>query len=87
MRRARAFAVRFFERVRDIDRDIDADLIDQTQRAHWHPPLDKGFVNFVRAYAVFVKLRRLEQVGEKDAINEKARDCPARAREVFRSVA
>ena len=71
-RRAGAGTKRFFERGRDIDRDVDPDLVDQTQRPHRHPPFDERGIDLLRSDAVFEKLRGFEQIGKKDTVNEES---------------
>ena len=81
-RRAGARAERFFERGRDIDRDVDADLIDQTQRSHRHPPLDQRGVDFLRIDPLFEKLRRVEEIGKENPVDEKSGAVPDHHRQL-----
>ena len=71
-----AFAVRLFERARDVDRDVDADLIDQSQRSHWHSPFYERIIDLVRTDALFEKVGSVEQVRKQNAIDQKTGTVP-----------
>src|SRR6266566_7949113 len=65
--------VGFLECVANIDGDIDADFIDESQWTHPHPPLHKGTVDFVRVHAAFEKFGSVEQIRKQNAVDEKTR--------------
>ena len=55
----------------DVDGDIEADLVQQAQRAHRHAEIEQGVVNGRGIAAAFEELRRLDQIGHEDAVDEK----------------
>src|SRR5207249_4949805 len=59
--------------IANINRDVDADFVDQPQRPHWHTPLHKWIVDLVRVQAAFEKLCSIEQIRKQNAIDEKTR--------------
>ena len=66
-----ALPVGFLECVANIDGDIDADFIDESQWTHRHPPLHKRLVDFVRVHAAFEKFSGVKQVRKQNAVDEK----------------
>ena len=68
-----ASPVRLLKGVANINRDVDADFVDQPQRPHWHTPLHKRIVDLVRVQAAFEKLGSIEQIRKQNAIDEKTR--------------
>ena len=61
-----------FECRSNVNGDVDADLIDQTQRPHRHTPFQQCIVDLLCVDAGFEKLSRIEQIWEQDAIDEKS---------------
>src|SRR6266446_7563309 len=67
---------RFLQRRGDIDSNIDADFIDQTQRPHRHTPFKQCIVDLLCVEAGFEKLSGIEQIWKQDAIDEKSGTVP-----------
>src|SRR3984893_10867720 len=61
-----------FECRSNVNGDVDADLIDQTQRPHRHTPFQQCIIDLLCVDAGFEKLSRIEQIWEQDAIDEKS---------------
>ncbi len=66
-------SVCLLQRIANINGDIDADLIDQSQRAHRHPPLHQRMVDFFCVHSAFEQLGRVEQIRKQNAIHEEPR--------------
>ena len=67
-----ATAVGFFQRPGDVNRDVHADLVDQTQRPHRHSPGDKRIVDLLCIHSRLEKFRGIEQIRKQNTIDEKA---------------
>src|ERR1700730_11688540 len=65
-----------FECRSNVNGDVDADLIDQTQRPHRHTPFQQCIIDLLCVDAGFEKLSRIEQIWEQDAIDEKSGTVP-----------
>ena len=57
----------------NINCDIDADFVDQSQWAHRHTPLQKRVVDLSCIETALEKFRRIEQIGKQNPIDEKPR--------------
>ena len=68
-----ALAVGLLEGVADIDRNIDADFIDQSQRTHRHSPFHQRTIDSLRVHAALKQLRGFEQVRKQNAVHQEAR--------------
>src|SRR5437868_3389294 len=67
-----ATAVGFFQRPGDVNSDVHADLVDQTQRPHRHSPGDKRIVDLLCIHSRLEKFRGIEQIRKQNTIDEKA---------------
>src|SRR5439155_6061187 len=65
-------AVGLFQCAGDVNRDVHADLVDQTQWPHRHPPSDKRIVDLLRVHSRLKKVRGLEEIRKQNTIDEKA---------------
>ena len=66
-------SVGFLKGIANINSDIDANFIDQSQRSHRHSPCHKRIVDLVRVQSAFKKLRGIEQIRKQHAVNQKTR--------------
>src|SRR6266567_4726563 len=64
-------SVRLFQCIANIDRDIDANFVDQPQRSHRHAPLQKCIIDLVRVQAALEKLGGVEQIRKQHAVDQK----------------
>src|SRR5213080_3541836 len=66
-------SVGFLKGIANINSDIDANFIDQSQRSHRHSPCHKRIVDLVRVQSAFKKLRGIEQIRKQNAVDEESR--------------
>ena len=66
-------AERLLQRRGNVDRDIDADLVDQPQRAHRHSPFEQRAIDLFHAHTVLKHFRRVQKIREQDPVHEEAR--------------
>src|SRR5206468_12445619 len=66
-------SVGFLKSIANINSDIDANFIDQSQRSHRHAPLHKCIIDLVRVQAALEKLGGIEQIRKQHAVNQKTR--------------
>jgi hypothetical protein len=65
-----ALPVGLLERVTDVNRDIDANFVDQSQRSHRHAPRHQRRIDPLRVHAAFEKSCSIEQVGKQNAVHQ-----------------
>ena len=65
--------VRLLKCVANINGDIDADFIDQSQRAHRHAPSNQCIVNSFRLRTALEKLGCIKQIRKQNAVDQKTR--------------
>ena len=63
-------SVSFFECIANIHSDIDADFIDQSQRAHRHAPLQQRVVDLLCMQTAFKQFSGIKQIREQDSVDE-----------------
>src|SRR5207247_10320211 len=66
-------SVGFLKGIANINSDINANFIDQSQRSHRHAPLHKCIIDLVRVQATLEKLDCIQQIRKQHAINQKTR--------------
>ena len=59
--------------IANINCDIEANFVDQSQRAHRHTPLQKRVVDLSCVQTALEKFRRIEQIGKQNPVDEKPR--------------
>src|SRR5207253_8055513 len=68
-----AAAESVMKRVGNIDSDIDADFVDQSQRTHGHSPARNRLVNLLRINARLEKGGCIDQIWKQHSVHQKAR--------------
>src|SRR2546423_14450072 len=68
-----AAAESVMKRVGNIDSDIDADFVDQSQRTHGHSPVRNRPVNLLRVNARLQKADCINEIWKQHSVHQKAR--------------